>query len=160
PAGAEQPHHAQPGQGRGVAQEAWLRRGRDAEPGARWRLCVRRHPWAAPRHRAGRDGRRRHRRAEQGSEPILAGHLLHARRQERRVTDLLDGLRRVVIRERVADGDEIRLGETNPNSICKPVWVDYRGSFWALRIESNDHLKLLAGSTDQEKLTGYNRLPD
>ncbi len=76
------------------------------------------------------------------------------------MTDLLDGLRRVVVPERVAAGDEIRLGETNPHSICKPVLVEYRGSFWALRVESNDHLKLLAGSTDDAKVTGFNRLPD
>jgi len=64
----------------------------------------------------------------------------------------------VVDRARVADSDEIRLGETNPKSICKPVLVEYRGSFWALRVESDDHLKLLAGSTD--KLTSFRRLPD
>jgi hypothetical protein len=79
------------------------------------------------------------------------------------VSDLLDGLRRIVIPARVADGAdgaEIRLGESNPNSRCQPVLVDYRGSFWALRIESNDHLKVLAGSNDEQKLTGFSRLPD
>jgi hypothetical protein len=75
------------------------------------------------------------------------------------MTDLLDGLRRVVVPDRVAAGDEIRLSEANPASICRPVLVAYRGSFWALRVESNDHLKLLVGSKDNP-LTSFNRLPD
>ena len=76
------------------------------------------------------------------------------------MSELLDGLRRIVAPDRVRDDDEIHLDEKNPNSICKPVRLDYRGSRWALRVESNDHLKLLVGSTDEAKLTGWNRLPD
>lgn len=75
--------------------------------------------------------------------------------------DLLDGLRRVVAPERVREGDTLVLDETNPNSICRPVQLDYRGHCWALRIEMNDHLKLLAGAKDKEdKLTSFSRLPD
>jgi hypothetical protein len=77
------------------------------------------------------------------------------------VTDLLDGLRRVVTPDRVRDGDVILLDEKNPRSICKPVSLDYRGIRWALRVEPDDHLKLLAGARDKEhKLTSFSRLPD
>jgi hypothetical protein len=75
------------------------------------------------------------------------------------MSDLLDGLSRIVTPERVSAGDEIRLHESNPNSICRPVLVAYRGAFWALRVEGNDHLKLLRGSRS-DPLEGFNLLPD
>lgn len=75
------------------------------------------------------------------------------------MTALLDGLRRIVVPDRVAASEEITLSESNPHSICRPILVAYRGSFWALRIESNDHLKLLAGAKDNP-LASFNRLPD
>ena len=73
-------------------------------------------------------------------------------------SELLAKVREVVERERVKDR-MVELSEDGTGYKCAPVKVSHRGSFWALQVRSNDHLRLLFGSReDSEK--SFCKLPD
>jgi hypothetical protein len=73
-------------------------------------------------------------------------------------TELLTAVREVVHPDRVRDGAVV-LEEDGRGNKCPPIRVSYHGEHWALRVQHNDHLKLLAGASESPDRS-FCKLPD
>lgn len=70
---------------------------------------------------------------------------------------LCGAIREIVRRKRVVEGSVVELREESATNRCKPVLIRSAGSFWALRLEANDHLPFLEELRKEQSVT---RLPD